>query len=271
MTQSKPVALWAVPRSISTAFERVFVERDDFEVLHEPFSASYYYGEDRLSDRFADAEPKAEYSYERVLEDVFRSREQRVFLKDMAYHAKTVLSPEFASRFANTFIVRDPKYVLVSLYKMWPDFTLEETGYEDLYRLFRYATDAGEDVAVVDAMTFSENPAGVLAAYCEHLEVPFTAGSLTWESRDVRRWESWEGWHADAESSTGIEPAERLDPELPEELEAAYEHCLPYYYELAAHAIPSVARRTAVGRTEDEKEKILLRTERAIAPHGGNS
>ncbi len=23
-------------------------------------------------------------------------------------------------------------------------------------------------------MTFSENPAGVLAAYCEHLEVPFT-------------------------------------------------------------------------------------------------
>ena len=165
-----------------------------------------------------------------MVEDVFRPREHRVFLKAMAYHAKKVLSPEFASRFVNTFIVRDPKYVLVSLYKMWPDFTLEETGYEDLYRLFRYATDAGEDVAVVDAMTFSENPAGVLAAYCEHLEVPFRSGSLTWESRDVRRWENWEGWHEDAESSTGIEPAERRDPELPEELEAAYEHCLPYYY-----------------------------------------
>jgi hypothetical protein len=50
-SHNKPVALWAVPRSISTAFERVFVERDDFEVLHEPFSASYYYGEDRLSNR----------------------------------------------------------------------------------------------------------------------------------------------------------------------------------------------------------------------------
>jgi hypothetical protein len=32
-SDNKPVALWAVPRSISTAFERVFVERDDFEVL----------------------------------------------------------------------------------------------------------------------------------------------------------------------------------------------------------------------------------------------
>jgi sulfate adenylyltransferase len=261
--------LWAVPRSISTAFERVFVERDDFEVLHEPFSASYYYGEDRPSDRFEDAAPKAEYSYERVVEDVFRPREQRIFLKDMAYHAKKLLSPGFASRFVNTFIVRDPKYVLVSLYKMWPDFTLEETGYEDLYRMFRYATDAGEDVAVVDAMTFSENPAGVLAAYCEHLEVPFTAGSLTWESGDVSKWDNWEGWHEDAESSTGIAPAERRDPELPGELEAAYEHCLPYYYELAAHAIPSVARRSALRRTEDDKEKILLRTETQIAPHGG--
>src|SRR5215207_1110938 len=271
VTQSKPVALWAVPRSISTAFERVFVERDDFEVLHEPFSASYYYGEDRLSDRFADAEPKSEYSYERVLEDIFRPREHRVFLKDMAYQAKKVLSPEFASRFVNTFIVRDPKYVLVSLYEMWPDFTLEETGYEDLYRLFRYAADAGEDVAVVDAMTFSENPTGVLAAYCEHLEVPFRSGSLTWESGDVSEWDDWEGWHEDAQSSTGIEPAERRDPELPEDLQTVYEQCLPYYYELAAHAIPSVTRRSARGAgTQDDKEKILLRTETAIAPHGGD-
>jgi len=269
VTQSKPVALWAVPRSISTAFERVFVERDDFEVLHEPFSASYYYGEDRLSGRFADAEPKAEYSYERVLEDVFRPREQRVFLKDMAYYVKNLLSPEFASRFVNTFIVRDPKYVLVSLYKMWPDLTMEETGYEDLYRLFRYATDAGEDVAVVDAMTFSENPAGVLAAYCEHLEVPFRSGSLTWESGDVSKWDSWEGWHEDAESSTGIEPAERRDPELPKELEAVYEQCLPYYYELAAHAIPSVRRLSARDEGRHNKEKILLTTETAITPHGG--
>jgi sulfate adenylyltransferase len=271
VTQNKPVALWAVPRSISTAFERVFVERDDFEVLHEPFSASYYYGEDRLSDRFADAEPKPEYDYERVAEDVFRPREERVFLKDMAYHAKKLLSPEFASRFVNTFIVRDPKYVLMSLYKMWPDFTLEETGYEDLYRMFRYATDAGEEVAVVDAMTFTENPAGVLAAYCEHLEVPFTAGSLTWESRDVKRWDNWEGWHADAEESTGIKPATRRDPELPEELHEAYEFCLPYYYELAAHAIPSVARQSerTGDRMNGREEKILLQTETQIAPHGG--
>jgi hypothetical protein len=243
-SHNKPVALWAVPRSISTAFERVFVERDDFEVLHEPFSASYYYGEDRLSDRYADEEPRPENSYERVLESVLAPREGRVFVKDMAYHAKGVISSKFAANFANTFIIRDPKYVIASMYKMWPDFTLEETGFEQIYNLFRYATEVnGEDVVVVDAMTFSENPAGVLAAYCEHLGVTFDPRSLSWESREVRRWDNWDGWHEAAQQSTGIKWAERRDPILlPDEAREAYEYCLPYYYKLAAHAIPGTAR-----------------------------
>jgi Sulfotransferase domain len=234
---AKPIALWAVPRSLSTAFERVFVERDDLEVLHEPFSASYYYGEDRLSDRYSDVEPEAEHNYDRVLADVLKPRQKRVFLKDMAYHAKGIMNPEFISKFVNTFILRDPKYVLSSLYKMWPDFTLQETGYEELYWAFRYATEAGEDPVVVDAMTFSENPVSILSAYCERVDLPFRPDALSWEPGEVEEWKSWEGWHEAAQRSTGIERAERRDPELPQELQEAYEHCLPYYYTLAAHTI----------------------------------
>jgi hypothetical protein len=237
MANPKPIALWAVPRSLSTAFERVFVERDDLEVLHEPFSASYYYSEERLSDRYSDEEPKAGYNYENVLKEVLEPREKRVFLKDMAYQAKGVMGPEFISNFVNTFIFRDPKYVLSSLYKMWPDFTLEETGYEELYWAFRYATEAGEDPVVVDAMTFSENPVSILSAYCERVGLPFQADSLSWEPGEVEEWKDWEGWHEAAQQSTGIKRAERRDPTLPEELQDAYEHCLPYYYTLAAHTI----------------------------------
>jgi hypothetical protein len=243
VAQEKPIALWAVPRSISTAFERAFVERDDFEVFHEPFGDSYYYSEERLSNRYPDAEQKAEHNYENVLARILEPREKCIFVKDMAYHAKGLMGPEFASRFKNTFIIRDPKYVLTSLYKMWPDFTLEETGFEQLYRLFRYATELDpEDIVVVDAMTFSENPVVVLSAYCAHLEIPFRTDSLSWQPREVRRWESWEGWHEEAQQSTGVKPAERKDPELPRELQDAYEYCLPYYYQLAAKAVPVTAR-----------------------------
>jgi hypothetical protein len=242
MASEKPIALWAVPRSLSTAFERVFVERDDFEVLHEPFSASYYYSQDRLSDRYSDVEPDALYNYENVLEDILKPRDKRVFLKDMPHHARDLLSPEFASNFVNTFIIRDPKYVVASLHKMWPDFTLEETGFEHVYDLFRYATEAnGEEAVVVDAMSFSENPAGILAAYCERLGIPFDRGSLSWESREVEEWEMWDEWHDEAQQSTGIKPAERKDPTLSRDLQYVYDYCLPYYYPLAAWVIPGTA------------------------------
>ncbi len=242
MTDAKPVALWCVPRSISTAFERVFVERDDFEVLHEPFSASYYYSDERLSERYADEDPKPENNYESVLRDVLRPREQRVFLKDMAYHAKPLIGPDLTSKFVNTFIIRDPKYVLTSMYKMWPDFTLEEAGYEELYRLLRVAEEAGQKPIVVDAMTFSEDPVAVLSTYCELTGIPFQKDSLSWQPREVRRWENWEGWHEEAQKSTGIQRAERRDPVLPPELEEMYERCLPAYYDLAAHAIHGTHR-----------------------------
>jgi sulfotransferase family protein len=242
MASEKPIALWAVPRSLSTAFERVFVERDDFEVLHEPFSASYYYSQDRLSDRYSDVEPDALYNYENVLEDILKPRDKRVFLKDMPHHARDLLNPEFASSFVNTFIIRDPKYVVASLHKMWPDFTLEETGFEHVYDLFRYATEAnGEEAVVVDAMSFSENPAGILAAYCERLGIPFDRGSLSWESREVEEWEMWDEWHDEAQQSTGIKPAERKDPTLSRDLQYVYDYCLPYYYPLAAWVIPGTA------------------------------
>jgi Sulfotransferase domain len=243
VTPYKPVALWAVPRSISTAFERAFVERDDFEVFHEPFGDSYYYSEERLSDRYSDVEPKAEYNYQNVLSKILEPREKRVFIKDMAYHADGLIDPEFVARFVNTFIIRDPKYVIASLYQMWPDFTLEETGFEQLYHLFRYATEADpKGVVVIDAMTFSENPTGVLSAYCEHLNIPFRPDSLSWESEEVPEWERWDEWHEKAQQSTRIERAERKDPALPEELQQAYDYCLPYYYQLAAKATSVTAR-----------------------------
>jgi hypothetical protein len=80
MRPYKPVALWAVPRSISTAFERVFVERNDFEVFHEPFSASYHYSEDRLSARYSNVKPEAAHNYQNVLGSILGPREKRVFV-----------------------------------------------------------------------------------------------------------------------------------------------------------------------------------------------
>ncbi len=237
MAKSKPIALWAVPRSISTAFERIFVEREDFEVFHEPFSACYYYSTERRSDRFVDKEPKEEYCYEEVLARVLASSEKPVFFKDMAYHMAGFMTPEFATTFRNTFIIREPRYVLASLYKMWPDFTFEEAGYEEQHRLFGYALETGQEPVVVDASDLSENPEDIVAAYCERLGIAHKPEALSWEPREVPEWKMWDEWHEDARSSTGIGKVFHEEATLPDELEEVYERCLPYYEALAAKRI----------------------------------
>jgi hypothetical protein len=234
----KPVALWAVPRSVSTAFERVFLERGDFKVFHEPFSASYYYSTERRSNRYTNKEPKEEYNHENVLARILEPRQKRVFFKDMAYHTANFMNREFASKFTNTFIIRDPTPVISSLNRFWPDFTLEETGYEQLYRLFGFAVENGEEPAIVDASDLLGNSEGTVAAYCAKLDIPFMPEALSWESHKVPEWEMWAEWHEEAEQSTGIKkhPLED-DTEIPEGLEEIYGHCLPYYKELYANRL----------------------------------
>ena len=233
MPHSKPVALWAVPRSISTALERVFVERGDFKVFHEPFSVSYYYSPDRRSDRFAETEAKQEYGYAEILALMLSVENRAVYFKDMAYHIAGIMSREFVSRFTNTFIIRDPAPVISSLSRFWPDFTPEEIGYEQQHRLFGLAVENGEEPAVVDAADLIRDPEGTIEAYCEKIGVPFVAEALSWQPGPVPDWEMWTEWHEEAQESTGIksQPLED-DTEVPAGLESVYDRCLPYYQEL---------------------------------------
>lgn len=237
MSNERPIALWAVPRSISTAFERVFVERGDFRVLHEPFSTSYYFSPERRSERFPDGEIKEEYRYENVLSEVFSPGEKPVFLKDMAYHIAPIMDRELVSRFQNTFLMRDPRAVIASYTKKWPDFTFEEAGYEELYRLHGYAVENGQDPVVIDAQDLSENPDAVIAAYCDSVDIDHRPEALTWEPREIPEWEMWDGWHDSAQESTGIDKLERKEVELPENLEELYLRCLPFYEALYAERL----------------------------------
>ena len=200
----KPVALWAVPRSVSTALERVFVERGDFDVFHEPFSASYYDSPERRSNRLAGARPKEEYAHEKVLARMLEHRQKPVFFKDMAYHVAGFMTPEFVSEFANTFIIREPAPVIASLHGFWPDFTFEEAGYEQQHRLFGMAVETGEDPAVVDASDLLADPEGMVRAYCEKLGAPFMPEALSWEPGEVPGWQMWAEWHSEVQESSGI-------------------------------------------------------------------
>lgn len=234
--ETRRIALWAVPRSVSTAFERVFIERDDAVVLHEPFSHAYYHGPDRQSDRFEAVEPLPEHAYEAVAGEVTAPCPAPIlFMKDMAYQVRPITDPEFYARFTNSFLIRDPAEALASLDRMWPDFTLEEAGFAAQARLFDLVTETlDQPPVVVDATDLRTTPERVMSAYCEAVDIPYRADALHWQPGEVDLWQGWASWHRDAEQSSGIAPPGEKPLELSPRLAAMVEICRPHYEHLYA-------------------------------------
>jgi hypothetical protein len=232
------LVLWAVPRTGSTAFERMMIERGDHVVFDEPFSRHYYFGPEKRSPRFADVLPASRP------DDIIAALEAAaldtpVFAKDMAYHVDAIASPELLSRFLNTFLIRDPAYALPSLAARWPDFTDEENGYAALARLVALADGLGQNAPIIDSDDLCRDPAGTVRAYCDRVGIAFRPDSLEWEPGMRPEWELWPDWYQAAAASTGFRPPSadpppaRTDPHLVR----AYERCAPIYDELRARRL----------------------------------
>ena len=72
MDRHRILAIWAHPRALSTALERVFIERGDFAVMHEPFSVVYYLHERQAAAVQADFDPREAADYGSVREKILR-------------------------------------------------------------------------------------------------------------------------------------------------------------------------------------------------------
>lgn len=229
---NRPIrVLWAVPRSASTAFERMMIERGDHVVLDEPFSATYYFSDQRASSRFTRRLPGSAPAD--VLDDLRRAAAERpVFVKEMAYQALPYLDASDLRSFDNTFLIRDPRRAIPSLARRWPDFTDDEAGYAALLELFRRAPDP----IVVDAADLRADPVVTVRTWCEALGIAFVPGALRWEPGMQPQWTLWRDWYEDVARSAGFLAAEPDEPPAvtDDRVAAAIDAAMPVYEELAA-------------------------------------
>merc|ERR1712093_145317 len=106
MTGSKArvVILWSHPRSCSTMFEMAFLQREEFRTLHEPFGEPFYYGPERMSNRFTpegrpeDFKKYGDLTFDKMWKDVTQVNGDgkfRTFVKDMAQY---IVPPETSAK-----------------------------------------------------------------------------------------------------------------------------------------------------------------------------
>ena len=178
----KIVALWAVPRSTSTAFEWMMRQRGDLDCLHEPFGEAWYQGEDPLWPRFTEgAKTTPGLTLESVWDDIRARAEQGpVFLKDFPHYINHMWDPDFLSNFTHAFLIRDPAKTISSMYNKWPDFDEAEVGFPEQRALFDlpWALN-GTPPPVIDSDDMLENPEGMVEAFCDSVGIPFLPEALT--------------------------------------------------------------------------------------------
>jgi adenylylsulfate kinase len=229
------LALWAVPRSTSTAFEWMMRQRGDHLCHHEPFGEVWYFGEDRRRPRETKEPPRPGLSFAAVWQSLQdNARQGPVFIKDFPHYILHMADQEFLGRFTHSFLIRDPEKVLPSMYTHWPDFAIEETGYREQRELFeRLAERDGKAPPVIDSNDLLNDPETGVRLWCEAVGIDFLPDALEWSpgEREEVSWYDKGSWHDNLRSSGGLKPQTRnyVPIDHNDYLKRAYETCLPHY------------------------------------------
>jgi hypothetical protein len=233
--ESNLLFLWGTPRSMSTAFLRMMLERGDHEVYHEPFSSIVVQGHVPVGERTATSHDELL----KLLEE--RARDRRVFVKETTEYDYLGSGGErIAEVGVHTFIVRDPRLVIPSHYAMNPGMTCAEVGYGHQFALARRVRAAtGERPLVIEAEALLADAPGTVARYCRHAGIPYVASALSWQPGDQRVWSRTPQWHRDAARSCGFTESHRTYAQTVDNnefLASCYRHHLPRYRVMCAWA-----------------------------------
>ena len=241
----KILALWAVPRSTSTAFEWMMRQRGDLNCFHEPYGEAWYQGEEPLWPRLTEDSVRTPgLTLESVHQAMLAAAAQEpVFMKDFPHYIDHMWDDEFLENFNHSFLIRDPAKTITSMYNKWPDFHEKEVGFAEQRELFdRLCDKTGSPPPVLDSDDLLEDPHRMVELWCEAVGIPFIAEALSWEPgpRDEVSW--WDGgsFHANLRDSDGLKPQKRKYVEidfLPDRVKAVYERVLPHYNHLYAHRL----------------------------------
>lgn len=179
--------LWTHPRSCSTAFERIIINRGDLFVFHEPFSYLYY-SEKGNKTTFMHLDENHPTKLEDIVNMILeKANEKPVFIKDMAYYfdiadlQNPVLQNLFKSS-QHSVLVRATQPSIISHHKLNPNVTLRELGYEHLWLMYVFLKYGMElPVHLMSSEKLQDDCETEMENWCNSNQLKFDKSCLQWE------------------------------------------------------------------------------------------
>ncbi|CAG8541177.1 10601_t:CDS:2 [Dentiscutata erythropus] len=265
MEDQRPIVLWSHPRSLSTVFERPFLQRpQEFHVIHEPInpiSRAYVTKNFEFLNQIPLPKPTDPitfvHHFSPTLNEILaphyynddKTHTLRVFAKE---HASNFLdafegnldgnplgSKEILSKFKHTFIIRNPEKSVKFFYK----------AANSTYKAWDKACTkniTGEDIVLVDADDLVREPEKVFRKYCEMVNIEFKKEMLEWKEERLKIWDlKLSGpdidylWHKNVMQSTGFDKSINGEKEIeyPQHVYDLIAKSKPHYDYLFQHRI----------------------------------
>lgn len=222
LASSKLNFMWATPRSVSTAFGRCMAAHPLVQLIHEPFTETYYFGPERRSTRYGDVPDQdlsCAHAAQHVNQRLRAAPGPKIFVKELAFQGEPYVEQGLFEESSHALIARRPLVVAASLRTLKPDFSEDEFGFTALARIYERCLRSKKEVVVIDGDLFRARPRQSLTEMCTRMGIEFSDTMLSWDGGSVRIWQSHEQesqakWHRTLEQSTRILPPEtlRTDP-----------------------------------------------------------
>lgn len=237
------IAMWSGPRNISTALMRSWESRSDTAVMDEPLYA-HYLQETRNFEHpgYKEIIDQHETDWRIVVDQILGPTPGNVrvlYQKQMAHHVLPHISLDWLEELTNIFLIRDPREMLLSLLKYFPDPKIEATGLPQQVKLFqKICQSKGTEPVVVDAKDILIDPAAMLKQICKRVGIPYDKSMLSWLAGLRKTDGVWARyWYDNVARSTCFAPYEARSAKLPAQHHALWTDCQKLYDFLAGHKL----------------------------------
>ena len=182
------------PRSVSTAFLRIFQQRQDVLTLNEIFTRVHYVAKLGLEHEET-KDWHRDLPYECTTLKAWLIDQQKfkdLVIKDMAFGIAHCLSqdPQYFVGMNATFIflIRHPNEALPSLLKIEPDADAELAGYSSLERLYEYVEKNQIPHKLVLSASLLADPENTYEQACRFFNLSFSADHLVFKTAVLEEW-----------------------------------------------------------------------------------
>ncbi|KGJ98013.1 hypothetical protein ND16A_0818 [Thalassotalea sp. ND16A] len=230
------LAMWSGPRNISTAMMRSWENRDDTQVIDEPFYAYYLAASNAvhpMTDEILSSQPN---NWQDVAQQLTTSACTReiYYQKQMSHHMLDEVDLTWCKALQHCFLIRDPRFIINSYVKKMPSVNSENIGIKRQFKLYQQLSElTGQDIPIIDSKDVLQNPEAILTKLCQRLNIAFDQNMLAWPKGKRASDGVWaKHWYENVEASSAFAPYSLAEIKLTKAQKQLAEENDVYYQQL---------------------------------------